>query len=330
MMRAAHVAELGKPPDGRGRRRRAGRGPRGRSEPSRPRRRLGPLPARPSAAAVRPRQRGRRASRRGTHLPLRRGLRGTGSDGFLAERVDFPAESAIPVPSELDDAAAAACGIAGSRRLGTRGAACPGASPTTACSSSARPARSDRWRCRRRAPRSGADRRRGTRCATSSNECSSSAPTRSCPLDGDGLAERFREACGGDGPTLVVDPLWGEPSRAAVDAAAPRARDRPAGTVGRTGGDAHVGLDTAEGPLDPRPLELRAFAPRSFGRRTSRSPGTSRREGSRSTSRRFRSTRSARPGALRRPAGRLSSCSRRGEIYVAPTAQGSRSRGASR
>jgi len=43
-------------------------------------------------------------------------------------------------------------------------------------------------------------------------------------LDGDGLTERFREACGGDGPTLVVDPLWGEPIRAAVDAAARGAR----------------------------------------------------------------------------------------------------------
>jgi NADPH2:quinone reductase len=43
-------------------------------------------------------------------------------------------------------------------------------------------------------------------------------------LDGADLAERFREACGGDGPTLVVDPLWGEPVRAAVDAAARGAR----------------------------------------------------------------------------------------------------------
>jgi NADPH2:quinone reductase len=43
-------------------------------------------------------------------------------------------------------------------------------------------------------------------------------------LDGEGLAERFREACGGEGPTLVVDPLWGEPARAAVDAAARGAR----------------------------------------------------------------------------------------------------------
>ena len=39
------------------------------------------------------------------------------------------------------------------------------------------------------------------------------------PLSGDLAA-----ACGGDGPTVVIDPLWGEPAAAAVEAAAPRAR----------------------------------------------------------------------------------------------------------
>jgi NADPH2:quinone reductase len=38
---------------------------------------------------------------------------GTRRDGFLVERVDFPRESAVPVPDELDDARAAALGIAG-------------------------------------------------------------------------------------------------------------------------------------------------------------------------------------------------------------------------
>jgi NADPH:quinone reductase len=40
----------------------------------------------------------------------------------------------------------------------------------------------------------------------------------------DDLAEAFREACGGDGPNCVVDPLWGEPAVAAARAAAPGAR----------------------------------------------------------------------------------------------------------
>lgn len=38
------------------------------------------------------------------------------------------------------------------------------------------------------------------------------------------LAGRLRAASGGDGPTLVVDPLWGEPAAAALEAAAPGAR----------------------------------------------------------------------------------------------------------
>jgi NADPH:quinone reductase len=38
------------------------------------------------------------------------------------------------------------------------------------------------------------------------------------------LARAFRRACGGDGPTLVYDPLWGEPLAAALEAAATGAR----------------------------------------------------------------------------------------------------------
>ena len=40
----------------------------------------------------------------------------------------------------------------------------------------------------------------------------------------DDLVGAFRAACGGEGPTLVVDPLWGAPLAAAVEAAAPGAR----------------------------------------------------------------------------------------------------------
>lgn len=43
-------------------------------------------------------------------------------------------------------------------------------------------------------------------------------------LGEDDLAEAFREACGGEGPEYVVDPLWGEPAVAAARAAAPGAR----------------------------------------------------------------------------------------------------------
>jgi NADPH2:quinone reductase len=42
--------------------------------------------------------------------------------------------------------------------------------------------------------------------------------------EADDLAGALREACGGEGPNLVVDPLWGEPAAAAAEAAAPNAR----------------------------------------------------------------------------------------------------------
>lgn len=43
-------------------------------------------------------------------------------------------------------------------------------------------------------------------------------------LDEEPLPEALREASGGEGPTLVVDPLWGPPLVAALAAAAPAAR----------------------------------------------------------------------------------------------------------
>jgi NADPH2:quinone reductase len=43
-------------------------------------------------------------------------------------------------------------------------------------------------------------------------------------LDEPDLAAALKEAAGGDGPTLIIDPLWGEPLVAATEAAAPGAR----------------------------------------------------------------------------------------------------------
>jgi NADPH2:quinone reductase len=149
--------------------------------------------------------------------------RGTRQDGFLVKRVDFPSENAIPVPDALDDALAAACGIAGiagwfpvARRapvepgdrvlvLGATGTVGSVAVQSARLLGAERVVAAGRNKAKlERALELGAD-------AT-------------VQLDGDGLTERIREACGGEGPTLVVDPLWGEPGRAAVDAAAPRAR----------------------------------------------------------------------------------------------------------
>ena len=148
---------------------------------------------------------------------------GTARDGFLAERVDFPAALGIPVPDALDDATAAACGIAGvagwvpvARRAPVRPddrVLVLGATGTvgSVAVQAARVLGAERIVAAGR----NADKLERVR-ELGADEV--------VLLDGDDLEERFREACGGDGPTLVVDPLWGEPIRAAVDAAAPRAR----------------------------------------------------------------------------------------------------------
>src|SRR5207244_5887648 len=40
-------------------------------------------------------------------------------------------------------------------------------------------------------------------------------------LEQDDLAAAFKDAAGGDGPTHIVDALWGPPAAAAIQAAAP-------------------------------------------------------------------------------------------------------------
>ena len=149
--------------------------------------------------------------------------RGTSKDGFLTERVDIPSELDAPVPDALDDAVAAACGIAGiagwvpvSTRapvrpddrvlvLGASGTAGSVALQAARLLGAARVVAAGRDTARlERARDLGAD--------------------ETVVLDDEGLAERAREACGGDGPTLVVDFLWGGVVPAAAEAAAPGAR----------------------------------------------------------------------------------------------------------
>jgi NADPH:quinone reductase len=148
---------------------------------------------------------------------------GIRQDGFLAERTDFPTELTVPVPDELDDAAAAACGIAGIAGwlpLSERAPVRPddrvlvlGATGTVGSVT----VQAARLLGARQVVAAGRDRERLERArALGADETVS--------LDGDDLAGRLREASGAEGPTLVVDALWGEPLRAAVEAAAPGAR----------------------------------------------------------------------------------------------------------
>ena len=159
----------------------------------------------------------------GRRLHLFGDARGTGKDGFLQERVDFPDELAVELPEEIGDAEAAACGIAGMAGWGPVAWRAPvrpddrvlvlGATGTVGSVA----LQGARVLGAERVVAAGRDEEALERTL----ELGADATV---TLGADDLAARFREACGGDGPTLVVDPLWGEPGRAATEAAAPRAR----------------------------------------------------------------------------------------------------------
>ncbi|TML24826.1 MAG: zinc-binding alcohol dehydrogenase family protein [Actinobacteria bacterium] len=149
--------------------------------------------------------------------------RGTIKDGFLVERVTFPEQLVVPVPDGLDDAAAAVCGIAGIAGWGPVARRAP-----------VRP--DDRVLVLAATGTVGSIALQGARALGAARVVAAGrdetalertlelGADATVALEGSDLAARMREACGGDGPTLVVDPLWGEPARAATEAAAPGAR----------------------------------------------------------------------------------------------------------
>jgi NADPH2:quinone reductase len=174
-----------------------------------------PLPYVPGCEAV-----GRLDGRRVYLFGDGRGIR---SDGFLVERTDFPEALSVPVPDGIDDGVAAACGIAGiagwvpvAERAPVRSddrVLVLGASGTAGSVA----VQAARLLGAERIVAAGRDQERLERARELGADATVS-------LEGEGLAERLREASGGDGPTLVVDLLWGDPVRAAVEAAAPGAR----------------------------------------------------------------------------------------------------------
>jgi NADPH:quinone reductase len=148
---------------------------------------------------------------------------GVRRDGFLAERTDFPLESGVPVPEDLADELAAAAGVVGiagwvpvawrakvqaGDRVLVLGAT--GAVGEVAVQAA-------QMLGAERVVAAGRDPERLERAV----ELGADATVR---LDEPELADRLREASGGNGPTVVIDPLWGPPAEAAVQAAAPRAR----------------------------------------------------------------------------------------------------------
>jgi NADPH2:quinone reductase len=149
--------------------------------------------------------------------------RGTVKDGFLVARTDFPAELEVSVTAGLDDAVAAASGIAGIAGwipVATRAPVRPddrvlvlGATGTAGSVA----LQAARVLGAERVVAAGRDAARLERARELGAD-------ETVSLERNDLAGRLREACGAEGPTLVVDLLWGGVVAAAVEAAAPQAR----------------------------------------------------------------------------------------------------------
>jgi len=143
-------------------------------------------------------------------------------DGTLAEQAVAAEEIALPLPDEISDDLAGSCGTAGLAGwlpvvwraetkpddcvlvLGGTGTAGLAAVQAARLIGARVVAAGRRPEGLERASQRGAD-----------------ATVR---LDEEDLPGAFREACGGDGPTVVIDPLWGKPLVAALEAAARGAR----------------------------------------------------------------------------------------------------------
>jgi NADPH:quinone reductase-like Zn-dependent oxidoreductase len=151
------------------------------------------------------------------------GLGGRGRDGSLAERATVAEEEALELPEDVSDELAAACGtagLAGWLPVAWRAQVGPGdrvlvlgATGTVglAAVQAARIKGAERIAAAGRRPEGLEEARKvGAHAAVR--------------LDEADLAGALREAAGGDGPTVVIDPLWGEPLVAATEAAAPGAR----------------------------------------------------------------------------------------------------------
>jgi NADPH2:quinone reductase len=175
-----------------------------------------PLPYVPGAEAV-VRRGGARFHAFGDGLGITR-------DGTLGERVAVADASLVDVPDGVDDARAAALGIAGViawSAVAHRVKIAPedrvlvlGATGTVGAVA----VQAARLLGAQRVVAAGRDRERLARVAELGADDA-------VELDSaDDLADRLRAAAGGDGPTVIVDPLWGDAVVTASEAAAPGAR----------------------------------------------------------------------------------------------------------
>ena len=234
------------------------------------------------------------------------GTIGLARDGGLAERIAVPQRSSstfrtAPTP-RWPLHSGSRVSPAGSRSRGGRRSA-----RARPCSCSARRAPSASSRCRRRAPRRGSRRRGRPQRVRARAGARAAGADDVVRLGGGDTAALLREACGGEGPALVVDVLWGEPLAAAVEACARGAR------IVHLGQSAGTTATLASNHVRGKSLELygltvyavpRTVLAAEFGRLVSHAVAG----GSASTSSACRSTRSPTHGAGRRT-GRASSSS---------------------
>jgi NADPH2:quinone reductase len=147
-----------------------------------------------------------------------RGGIGIARNGCMAERVAAPEEAITPLQEGADPVLAGALGIAGMAGWASLSWRVPvreddvvlvlGATGTVGTVA----VQAARLLGARKVVAAGRNREALERCDADAHVA----------LEGD-LVEAFREACDG-GPTLIFDPLWGEPAAAAAEAAKPGAR----------------------------------------------------------------------------------------------------------
>jgi len=145
---------------------------------------------------------------------------GLSRDGLLAERAAAPADLGIPLPDTVSDEIAASCGIAGMAGWMPVAWRAPvrkddrvlvlGATGTVGlvATQAAKLLGAERVVAVGRSPE------RLKRAAELGADATVS-------LGEDDLVAAFKEAAGGNGPTHIVDTLWGRPAAAAIQAAAP-------------------------------------------------------------------------------------------------------------
>ena len=126
--------------------------------------------------------------------------------------------------------------------------------PGTEFSSSAEPAQSASRRCRQRAFEEPSESSRPAAVPRGSRVAREAGAHAVVRLDEPDLAGALKEAAGGDGPTVVIDPLWGEPLVAASEAAAPGAR------IVQIGQSAGPAATLASGVVRGKQLEIYGYS----------------------------------------------------------------------